>query len=282
MDIHIHVEKKHFLSFLVLIGLVLSAGVTYAIVSHNSDQIILPDGTSLSEAVPNGEEICTDLNGKCVAASEVDPTVLTSVKDGVSWAELTGIPSGFSDNNDNVGISSCTYAGCTSAPTWNSITGPQIHSGRLVMVNVGCGNNYDSSCDANQPANGWPDRADYAETAGAATSATSAANADKLDNLDSASFWHWSGETGSGNVMGAFNIGWGRSTFWDKCIHGTITVNYMNGDGWNCQGQTTENDYSFCGMAASESCRWRGFNMGFPLIQHTVNTCDFSFAEICV
>ncbi len=35
--------------------------------------------------------------------SESDPTVLTSVKDGVSWAEVTGKPAGFADGIDNVG-----------------------------------------------------------------------------------------------------------------------------------------------------------------------------------
>ena len=36
--------------------------------------------------------------------SETDPTVPTSVKDGVSWAELSGKPVGFADDIDNVGI----------------------------------------------------------------------------------------------------------------------------------------------------------------------------------
>ena len=35
--------------------------------------------------------------------SEIDPTVLASVKDGVSWGEVSGIPSGFADGIDNVG-----------------------------------------------------------------------------------------------------------------------------------------------------------------------------------
>ena len=36
--------------------------------------------------------------------TEVDPTVAASVKDGVSWAEVTAKPAGFADNVDNVGI----------------------------------------------------------------------------------------------------------------------------------------------------------------------------------
>lgn len=34
---------------------------------------------------------------------ESDPTVLASVKDGVSWNEITGKPAGFADGVDNVG-----------------------------------------------------------------------------------------------------------------------------------------------------------------------------------
>lgn len=36
---------------------------------------------------------------------ETDPTVLDSVKNGVSWDEITGIPSGFVDGVDNTGES---------------------------------------------------------------------------------------------------------------------------------------------------------------------------------
>ena len=40
-------------------------------------------------------ETASDVN-----SAETDPTVLASVKDGVSWAELTGIPAGFADDVD--------------------------------------------------------------------------------------------------------------------------------------------------------------------------------------
>ena len=43
----------------------------------------------------------SDLTG--VLISETDPTVDASVKDGVSWDEVTGIPAGFADGIDNVG-----------------------------------------------------------------------------------------------------------------------------------------------------------------------------------
>jgi len=44
------------------------------------------------------------LGGKTLSqihADETDPTVLASVKDGVAWTELSGIPTGFADNMDN-------------------------------------------------------------------------------------------------------------------------------------------------------------------------------------
>jgi len=42
------------------------------------------------------------VNGTLTATiSETDPTVAASVKDGVDWSELTGIPAGFADGTDN-------------------------------------------------------------------------------------------------------------------------------------------------------------------------------------
>ena len=47
--------------------------------------------------------------------SETDPTVIASVKDGVSWAELSSIPAGFADGVDNVGSSTIT---CSCGACW--------------------------------------------------------------------------------------------------------------------------------------------------------------------
>lgn len=46
-------------------------------------------------------------SGQCVGGSgaETDPTVPASVKDGIAWSEISGIPGGFSDGLDNTGIS---------------------------------------------------------------------------------------------------------------------------------------------------------------------------------
>lgn len=38
------------------------------------------------------------------SSTETDPTVLSSVKDGVSWNEVTNKPAGFADGVDNTGI----------------------------------------------------------------------------------------------------------------------------------------------------------------------------------
>ncbi|GAF73554.1 unnamed protein product, partial [marine sediment metagenome] len=42
-------------------------------------------------------------NGYLTSYTETDPTVLASVKDGVSWGELSGIPADIADG-DNVGV----------------------------------------------------------------------------------------------------------------------------------------------------------------------------------
>ncbi len=44
-----------------------------------------------------------DMDASDDITTEADPTVLASVKDGVSWAEVTGKPAGFADGVDNTG-----------------------------------------------------------------------------------------------------------------------------------------------------------------------------------
>lgn len=53
--------------------------------------------------------------------TELDPTVISSVKDGVTWDELSGIPAGFSDNIDNEGITTETDPQVDESLTVNSI-----------------------------------------------------------------------------------------------------------------------------------------------------------------
>jgi len=47
-----------------------------------------------------------DGNDDIGIATETDPTVTPSIKDGVSWDEIAGIPAGFADGTDNVGLTS--------------------------------------------------------------------------------------------------------------------------------------------------------------------------------
>lgn len=75
-------------------------------------------------------------------ATETDPTVALSVKDGVSWTELSGIPGDFADGVDNVGISSETDPQVGSniinyVPKWN---GSALASGTIFdNGNIGIG-----------------------------------------------------------------------------------------------------------------------------------------------
>ncbi len=55
-------------------------------------------GSSIRVVYETGSVVCeTDDTG---IMTEQDPTVAASVKDGVSWSELSGIPSGFADGTD--------------------------------------------------------------------------------------------------------------------------------------------------------------------------------------
>ena len=72
--------------------------------------------------------------------SESDPTVAASVKDGVSWEEVSGIPSGFADGVDNVG------GGITGVNAGGGLTGGG--SSGDVTVNVGAGTGIDVSSNA--------------------------------------------------------------------------------------------------------------------------------------
>ncbi|MBI4118060.1 MAG: hypothetical protein HY455_00780 [Parcubacteria group bacterium] len=59
--------------------------------------------------------------------SETDPTVTSSVKDGVSWSEIQSMPGGFSDNVDNTGVTSesdpTVTASVKDGVSWGEISG---------------------------------------------------------------------------------------------------------------------------------------------------------------
>jgi len=77
-------------------------------------------------------------------AAESDPTVLASVKDGVSWGELSGIPVGFADGVDNMGLTVETdpEVGANTTdfvPRWNGsslVAGP-IYANGSGQVGIG-------------------------------------------------------------------------------------------------------------------------------------------------
>jgi hypothetical protein len=60
---------------------------------------------------------------------ESDPTVLASVKNGVSWNEIAGKPAGFADGVDNVGGGSVGLGACIYIPGGGCVNhGTQLHA----------------------------------------------------------------------------------------------------------------------------------------------------------
>jgi len=77
------------------------------------------------------EDVPSDLiDGDDVGiVNETDPTVLESVKDGVSWGELIGIPAGFADGVDDTGGNGTYYWSCVGAnfhPQYNATSSTEI------------------------------------------------------------------------------------------------------------------------------------------------------------
>lgn len=64
-----------------------------------------------------------------VVTTESDPTVDASVKDGVDWSELSGIPAGFSDGTDDVGLTAETdpRIGTLTNGKWCSTDGSSVN-----------------------------------------------------------------------------------------------------------------------------------------------------------
>jgi len=79
------------------------------------------DKQILTWDIANSRWICDDIN-----IAETDPTVDPSVKDGVSWSEVSGIPAGFTDGTDD-GITSesdpTVVASVKDGVSWPEVSG---------------------------------------------------------------------------------------------------------------------------------------------------------------
>jgi hypothetical protein len=97
-----------------LVGGGTSGSVTIAASTSYLQQRIVgtcPAGSSIRVVNTDGSVTCeADTTG---ITTEIDPTVPASVKDGIAWGELSGIPAGFSDgvDNDSGGDITAVYAG---------------------------------------------------------------------------------------------------------------------------------------------------------------------------
>ncbi|MEQ9221605.1 MAG: hypothetical protein RLO17_26350 [Cyclobacteriaceae bacterium] len=89
--------------------------------TDNDNQTLSIAGTNLTISSGNTVDI---------GVAESDPTVPATIKDGIDWTEISGIPAGFSDNTDD---------GIASVLTDATITGDGI--GTPLSVNAGTGAN---------------------------------------------------------------------------------------------------------------------------------------------
>ena len=103
-----------------------NSGVSPSVMGHSAGEIEEADPTvlaSVKDGIAWGE-----ISGiPTLITSETDPTVIASVKDGVSWAEVTGKPAGFADGVDNegsgVGTLSCTTADFSRGSGYSACSG---------------------------------------------------------------------------------------------------------------------------------------------------------------
>ena len=63
----------------------------------------IADGDQNTQLTETEVDVYVANNGYLTGYTETDPTVLASIKDGVSWDEISYIPAGFADGIDNVG-----------------------------------------------------------------------------------------------------------------------------------------------------------------------------------
>ncbi len=107
--------RKFGFLFLTLAGLAFAAPA-YAQLQGPQPQVgdscaAVPQGATMLTGDTNNDRqdvviICDGSTWQAMisgSGSEADPTVPASVKDGVDWSELSGIPAGFADGTDDAG-----------------------------------------------------------------------------------------------------------------------------------------------------------------------------------
>jgi len=132
--------SNRWLYTIIAIGILAIIGVgVYAYVGPNGvghDRVdIQPCSNGEILQTSGGAWSCVDMPSGGIT-TEVDPTVPSSIKDGISWGEVTGIPAGFADSIDNTGITEeldPTVPACsngqilqTSGGTWDCVDIPSV------------------------------------------------------------------------------------------------------------------------------------------------------------
>ncbi len=112
----------------------IQARVSASCAVNSSIRAIAQDGTVTCELDDTGASYVAGsgiiISGNTISATpftETDPSVPANIKDGISWSEISGIPSGFADGVDDVG-------GAALGP--DSVGTAEIKNGSILSVDV--------------------------------------------------------------------------------------------------------------------------------------------------
>ena len=113
-----------------------------SVMGHSAGEIEEADHTVLA-SVKDGVSWAEVTGKPTLISSETDPTVIASVKDGVSWSEISSIPADFADGVDNEGSSGITncwvsgYSNCVSRYSGNIYSADVFCKGIEVVRGTG-------------------------------------------------------------------------------------------------------------------------------------------------